>query len=88
MNLNPSFQGGILWGSRRSDRHDVVAMLHELYTVYPRENHAVLAQALLQARKNLSPNDGVDAVLQEVARLLGILTVLRLKADEELLHRA
>jgi hypothetical protein len=86
--LNPNFSGGIACASNRSHRPDVVAMLHELYTVYPQENHAVLAQALLQARKNLGPNDDADAILQEVARLLGILTVLNLKADEEHLHRA
>jgi hypothetical protein len=54
-------------------------MLHDLYVAYPDENHAVLAQALLQARKNISPHEGDEAIRQEVGRLLGVLTVLRLK---------
>ena len=57
-----------------------MAVLHELYVAYPGENHAVLAQALLQARKNISPHEGEEAVRQEVARLLGVMAVLRLKA--------
>ena len=54
-------------------------MLHDLYAAYPTENHAVLAQALLQARKNVSPHEGDEAVRQEVGRLLGVMAVLKLK---------
>jgi hypothetical protein len=63
-------------------REDVVAMLHELYVAYPDENHAVLAQALLQARKNISPLEGDEAIRQEVGRLLGVLAVIRLRTCE------
>jgi hypothetical protein len=62
-------------------REDVVAMLHELYVAYPGENHAVLAQALLQARKNISPREGDEAIRQEVGRLLGLLAVIRLRTE-------
>jgi hypothetical protein len=63
-------------------REDVVAVLHELYVAYPGENHAVLAQALLQARKNISPHEGEEAVRLEVARLLEAMGVLRLETCE------
>src|SRR5690349_19889970 len=45
-------------------REDVVAVLHELYVADRGESHPVLAQALLQARKNISPHEGDDAVRQ------------------------
>ena len=57
-------------------------MLHELYVAYPGENHAVLAQALLQARKNIPPREGDEAIRQEVGRLLGLLAVIRLRTCE------
>jgi hypothetical protein len=57
-------------------------MLHDLYVAYPGENHAVLAQALLQARKNVPPHEGDEAIRQEVGRLLGVMAVLKLKACE------
>lgn len=60
-------------------REDVVAMLHELYVTYPDESHAVLAQALLQARKNIPPHEGDEAIREEVGRLLGVLTVFKLR---------
>jgi hypothetical protein len=58
-----------------------VGMLHEFYVTYPAENHAVLAQALLQARKNISPHEGDEAIRQEVGRLLGVLAVMKLKTS-------
>ena len=67
------------WPPPSQGREDVVSMLHELYVAYPTENHAVLAQALLQARKNVSPQEGDEAIRQGVGRLLGVMAVLRLK---------
>jgi hypothetical protein len=64
-------------------RDEAVVMLHELRLLFPHENDAVLAQALLQARKNLAPNEGFEAIQREVGRLLGLLAVLKLKAEAE-----
>jgi hypothetical protein len=72
MNLSSNFD---------RDGRDVVDLLHDLYATYPHQSHAVLAQALLQARKNLPPHEGPDAIRREAGRLLGVMAVLRLRAD-------
>ena len=84
--MNPTSDVGVIGmdespGSGPGDV--VVTMLHELRLVYPHESDAVLGQALLQARKNLPPHESFDAVQREVGRLLGVLAVLRLKAEVE-----
>jgi hypothetical protein len=57
-------------GSGPAQHEDAVAVLHDLYAAYPGERHAVLAQALFQARRNIYPRQGYDAVQREVGRLL------------------
>src|SRR4051812_17993755 len=66
VNVNPSFDPfAVDYWSAGKNRQEVVAMLHELYAAYPQENHAILAQALLQARKNVDPGEGYEAIQKE-----------------------
>ncbi len=84
MNLNANFDPFALdERAPRKNGGEVVAMLHELYAAYPQEKHEILAQALLQARKNLDPGESYEAIEKEVARLLGLLAVLKLRAENE-----
>jgi hypothetical protein len=52
-------------------------MLQDLYAVYPAESHAVLARALIQARKNIAAPAVPDAIEQEAGRLLGLWREIR-----------
>jgi hypothetical protein len=62
---------------------DIVAMLHELYSVYPGESHAVLAKAVVQARRSVSPEAGEDAIGRETRRLLAMMVTGGSKATDK-----
>jgi hypothetical protein len=62
---------------------DIVAMLHELYEVYPGENHAVLARAVVQARRSVSPQAGEEAIGRETRRLLAMMVTGGSNATDE-----
>ena len=68
---SPRFSRAQSTGPAPQASKEVVGLLHDLYAEYPGESHALLARALLQARKNCRTHAAPEAIARETGRVLG-----------------